>query len=296
MNDNKNDYLDEVRKLITGKPSPEYGTSELEKTLGAFHIQQEARKYIGAMFPTPVFYGKRRHIIVRDVKTVQPQDTTDLDTLLLDKNGFCKPFPYKTLAAIPRDKFILWCYRHAIYQYPTCEMIEFLEEQLFSGNNFHYKREDVLEIGAGMGHVGRLLGIKQTDAGSQDTAGMLVYYKLIGQSPTIPPETVERLDAASAIRKYAPKVVIACWVTHRWIPGAGMQAGLEDGVVEEEILAACESYIHFGNWKSHQYKPINTIEHGKVLATNPYYPAGWLITRSSSPEDDLCQCWIGANR
>ena len=225
--------------------------------------------------------------------TILP-DSRHLDELLLDAEGFCKPLPYAELAAIDKMTFIAWCYRHAIYQYPTAELIEFLEGHLFRGNNFYYNRDEVLEIGAGMGHVGRLLGIRQTDSAVQDTAQIREIYKGLGQKPTIPPPCVERLDAASAVAKYQPKVVLACWVTHKWIPGAGMQAGFEDGVEEEKILDAVAQYIHLGNFASHQYKPIRAMPHRVIYSPSADYPDGWLVTRSTQPEQNFCQIWRGA--
>ncbi len=41
-------------------------------------------------------------------------------------------------------------------------------------------------------------------------------------------KTVEKLDADAAVRKYRPKVVIACWVTHRFDPAQPHAGGMRD--------------------------------------------------------------------
>lgn len=178
-----------------------------------------------------------------------------LDQELIDELGFCRPMLTGTIVPddaragfyigsafhkVTRTDWATWCYKRAIYQYPTHETLELVAKLTASANH-------ALEIGAGNGHLGRLLGVRMSDSGIQDTPEYVAYYKTLGQEGTKPPSCVERLEALEAVRRYNPTTVIGAWITHKW--KQLMVSGHINGVEEEAILAhpSVETYIHLGN-------------------------------------------------
>src|SRR3989304_4554394 len=66
---------------------------------------------------------------------------------------------------------------------------------------------------------------------------------------------VEELDAISAVKKYNPTTVVACWVTHLW--KEGMSQGNMLGIEEELLFEnGVKKYVHVGNSSIHSFKPI----------------------------------------
>lgn len=220
----------------------------------------------------------------KKIQSEAPAQRPPLDQLLLTEEGFCRPVPAASITNnILRMDWIAWCYRHAIYQYPTLETINVLQ-----GLTYMYPPEDILEIGAGNGHVGKLLGCRMTDSGIQDTHSYRKYYKSLGQSATCPPPCVERIEAIAAVRKYKPRAVIGCWITHAWKDG--MRTGHLNGVEEELILAepSVVKYIHLGNLNSHSEKPILKVPEGWVFE---FLKIPGFLTRSQYPECNIAQIW-----
>lgn len=77
-------------------------------------------------------------------------------------------------------------------------------------------------------------------------------------------EHVERLDAASAIDKHRPQVVIASWVMQKYRPERAAFGGNMFGVDEEALIDACETYLVIGNKKVHSIKSIWSRPHTKI--------------------------------
>jgi hypothetical protein len=200
---------------------------------------------------------------------LKEEDTSSLDAMLLDEQGFCKVLPAETIKGIPRQTFQLWCMRNAVYLYPTQELVEFLK-------NFIGTRT-AIEVGAGNGHLGNALGITMTDSGMQTRPDIIAQYETIGQVCTNPPANVEILDAEAAVLKYKPQVVVASWLTHKWTPG--LSTGNQFGPDENVIIENTEHYVHIGNDKVHKDKPCWQSEH-----TKDYHP--WIVSRASEPEKD----------
>lgn len=209
-----------------------------------------------------------------NVSLLPSQDTEHLDSILLDESGFCRPLPAAELRRIGRDQFRIWCARNAVYAYPSLELVEWLRE-LIAGR-------PAIEVGAGNGHLGRSLGIPMTDSGMQLMPAVADHYRALGQAPTNPPDCVELLGAEEAVAKYRPQVVVASWLTHRWRPG--MSEGNEMGPEEENIVQACEAYVHVGNDGVHRQKPIWALEHRKE-----YHD--WLVSRASNEDLSHVAVW-----
>lgn len=209
-----------------------------------------------------------------NVSFLAQQETDHLDGILLDEAGFCRPLPAAELRTLGRDTFRIWCAKNAVYAYPTLELVEWLRE-FIAGRR-------AIEVGAGNGHLGRLLGIPMTDSGMQLMPAIANHYRALGQAPTEPPDCVELLGAEEAVQKYKPQVVVASWVTHRW--REGMSEGNEFGPEEGNIVAAVEAYVHVGNDSVHSQKPIWALPHVK------HYHE-WLVSRASNEDLSHVAVW-----
>lgn len=205
---------------------------------------------------------------------IRDMDTAALDEVLLDEEGFCRPLPAAELQDIPRDLFRLWCARNAVYSYPSLELVEWLRALIGD--------RSAIEVGAGNGHLGRLLGIPMTDSGMQLMPEIARHYESIGQVPTTPPPSVELLGAEEAVERHRPQVVIASWLTHRYRPG--MTEGNEMGPEESNIVSSVEAYVHIGNDGVHSQKPIWSLPHRKF-----YHD--WLVSRASNEDLSHVAVW-----
>ena len=161
----------------------------------------------------------------------------------------------------------------ARYVFPTVELIDWLRQRIGTRR--------ALEIGAGQGDLGRLLGIPMVDNFCQQRPEVKAYYAAFHQVPTFPPVEVERMDAVEAVKKYRPQVVIGAFITHKFRGGA---AGNEHGPVEEDIIANCETYIHIGNDVTHKAKAILGLPHES-------HCFDWLVTRAKNPSQNVIWIW-----
>jgi hypothetical protein len=141
-----------------------------------------------------------------------------------------------------------------------------------------------IEIGAGHGVLAKALGIFATDNRQQEEAGLKAHYASLGQ-PIVPyGANVEKLDAAAAMQKHQPQVVIACWVTHLYDPQQHEREGSETGVDEAAVIEGCEEYIFIGNEHVHALKPIWALPH--EVMTPP-----WLFSRAANGSKDFIAIW-----
>lgn len=96
-------------------------------------------------------------------------------------------------------------------------------------------------------------------------------------------------DAAAAIAKYKPQVVIASWVTHRFDPSAPERGGSNTGVDEAGVVAACDEYIFIGNQQVHAAKPIWALAHERITPD-------WLYSRAMNGTPEFIAVWSKAVR
>ena len=133
-----------------------------------------------------------------------------------------------------------------------------------------------------MGHLGRLLGIPMTDSFIQTEPDVKLYYQALQQEPTNPPVAyVDKLTAESAVDKYKPEVVIASWLTHKWIDGASQ--GSVYGPDEAHIVDRA-NYIHIGNDNVHKSKTINALPHDTLRYE-------WLVSRAMDQSLNNISMW-----
>lgn len=142
------------------------------------------------------------------------QEFKNMEQQLLDKDGIMKLFPAKHFHDLDRLMVRAFCHKHAIYQIPTCELINFL---ILNATG----HRSVIEIGAGAGHIGHhfLTGFMDpnfhiTDSKLQEKPEIQAYYSLLKQPLIKYPDFVEGLTADEAIAKYKPTYIYGCWATN----------------------------------------------------------------------------------
>lgn len=207
---------------------------------------------------------------------IDPGKVRDIAPLLLDGEGKLRIAAASMLQETTAQERLVFGVRNGVYCIPTLELCDFLRTRV-NGRR-------AIEIGAGNGVLAKELGIPATDNRQQEDPGVKAYYQQLGQ-PTVPyGDNVERLDANTAVARYRPEVVIACWVTHLFDPSRESAGGSSSGVDESSIIAACDEYIFIGNEQVHAHKPIWDLPHEKV--TPP-----WLYSRAVNGSRDFIAMW-----
>lgn len=203
------------------------------------------------------------HIIREDISSVENQ---------VFDCGKLKAMPSSFYKSLDENKVKLLMWKHGIYVLPTQELIDWLKESIIGS---------AIEIGAGIGTIGRELQIPITDSRMQERPEIKIVYSLSNQPIIKYPDDVEKLSAEQAIEKYKPDTVIGCFITHKYEEKIGTGNAL--GVQEEFILENVSRYINVGNLYTHRDKPI--------LKNNPVeYNFDWLITRSN--DQSLNRIWV----
>lgn len=200
----------------------------------------------------------------------------DISPLMRGPHGPLRVVPASVLASTTREERALFGHRHGLYSFPTLELVDFLQ-QAIGGRT-------AIEIGAGHGVLAQALGIPATDNLMQNDPLIRAVYASQGQPTISYGEHVEQLDAAQAISKHKPQVVVACWVTHRYDPARHAAGGNMFGVDEESVINACETYIFIGNEQVHAAKSIWSLPHTKT--TPP-----WLYSRALNGTPEFIAVW-----
>lgn len=208
-------------------------------------------------------------------------DVRDLAPDVIAPDGRPRVMPAAYYAHTTREERALLGNRHGIYLLPTVELVEQLR-QLIGGRS-------AIEIGAGNGVLAEALGIPATDSCLQADPIIAAHYALSGQPTVKYGPNVEPLDAAEAIAKYRPQVVVAAWVTHKYSAGRHEAGGNMFGVVEESVLEQCEHYLFVGNMRVHEHKSIWTAPH---QVSHPDY----VYSRAINGSADFLAMWEGQRR
>lgn len=200
----------------------------------------------------------------------------------LNSDGRTVLVPSTFVRSLPWRELVKWCVRTARYGLVTSELIEWLRGAVGD--------RKAIEIGAGQGDLGYHLGIHMTDSAIQTTPEMQLLYAQLGQQTTTPPRDVERLDAAAAVRKHRPAVVIGSWVTQKYCAGdENHRTGSSVyGVDEMEIIREVETYVHIGSLSAgHEAKRALALPHR-------VHEFPWLWSRTRRPADN--RIWVWENR
>lgn len=203
-----------------------------------------------------------------------------LNSTLLDKKGRIRLFPAAFYKALPPDALSIWCLQQARYGIPTVELVEWLKNEIGD--------RKAIEVGAGNGDLGYHLGIVSTDSYAQASRPeMQLTYAATGQVPTAPKPDVLKLSAVDAVKRLKPKVVVASWLTRKFIKGKdkeGVAQAFAYGAEEEKIWENCHTYIHIGNVNSHGKKTLLAKPHLEL-----FFP--WLVSRAVDPSRNVIYLW-----
>lgn len=192
---------------------------------------------------------------------ITKQDISDIEAYTGASSGIIRPLPVAEVEKFGWEKIRLFMHVYGLYTLPTVELIDYLAGIVCG------KR--AIEIGAGMGVIGRSLGIPITDSRMQELPEVKAYYDAIRQPVIRYPDDVEKLDAFAAVEKYEPEVVIGSYITHLWKPG--MESGNPWGVDTLELIKRVPAYYMIGDSETHRNDPamkyLDGIEHHDFLYT-----------------------------
>ncbi len=213
---------------------------------------------------------------VRDLKRIVPGSVRDLTPDAIGADGRMRILPAQFWAGTTVAERALVGHTHGIYSFPTVELVEHLRTVIGT--------RTAIEIGAGHGVLADALGIPATDSRQQEDPQYRMIIKMNGTPPVRYGPNVERLDAAAAVRKYTPQVVVGCWVTHRFDPACPQRGGNEGGVDERDVIRHCNTYVFVGNTFVHRQKPIWALAHSKI------YPS-FVYSRAANGSRDFIATW-----
>lgn len=211
-------------------------------------------------------------------------DLPTMDLFLLQEDGAMRLRYAPELELFKLTHLRLWAQARGRYLLPTQELI--------FGLNMLMMREtltdpsSILEIGAGMGDLGKALGIRSTDSGIQQREDMKRLYKAMGCEVTKPAARVQKLDAIAAAKKYKPHTIVASWVTQAWREGdteKGIGACMF-GPDEGHLLNLCKRYIFIGNEATHGDKRILAMPHKT-------YRFGGHVSRAADQSKNVVWVW-----
>ena len=196
-----------------------------------------------------------------DFTIASPVDISRLEKLTGAASGLIRPVPSKMVEECGFEQLRMFLHKYGLYTMPTTELIEYLAG-IIAGKR-------AIEIGAGMGVIGRALGIPVTDNKMQAWPSVKAYYDLMRQPTIRYPVDIIELDAHEAVKRYRPQVVIGSYITHRWRPG--MTSGNQYGVDNLKIARKVEAYYMIGSLTTHMQDPamkhLDGIERHDFLYT-----------------------------
>lgn len=171
-----------------------------------------------------------------------------IDARLFDAEGTLRPMPSEWWQSKTREEKMVFGHANALYSFPTHESIAILREWIGD--------REALEIGAGNGAYCKALGIRGTDNKMQRWPEIQAIYAAHGQPSIRYGAHVEEIGGNDAVVQYRPQVVLAAWVTHKFVPTRPECKGNMYGVSEHAILSSVDEYIFIGNTNTHQLKPM----------------------------------------
>lgn len=194
---------------------------------------------------------------------------------LIGEPGSIRPVPAQALLDLGEHAIASYCVLLGIYQLPTIELLEWLDTEIPDKRN-------ALEISAGHGDLGRLLGIRSIDSYMHLRPDVRAIYEASGQARTLPPTRVRKLDANKAVEKFNPTVVFGAWVTEYGLSGKASMYGVDE--VELMIVPSVRRYIVIGNDGTHGEKLA--LASGPTIHRHP-----WLVSRGQNRSLNAIYDW-----
>lgn len=214
-----------------------------------------------------------------EARVIDPRKVRDLAPDVIGPDGVVRVMPASYYEQTTIDERALLGARHALYNLPTVELIDWLREKIGG--------RAAIEIGAAHGVLARELGITATDSYMQADPAIKAIYNIAGnQVPVRYGPDVVKLAAEAAVDHFKPKVVLASWVTHRWREDRHQAGGNMFGVDEEYIIDNCDTYIFIGNAHVHWQKSIWTSRPHHTVKTPP-----WLYSRAHNGSPEFIAVW-----
>jgi hypothetical protein len=203
----------------------------------------------------------------------------DLDARWIDPaTGRIRLLPAREFNFYPWVLLRTWMHLRARYCLPTVELVDWLKAKIAG--------RSAIEVGSGNGDLGFHLGIPETDSCIQQTPELLMFYHAHGQIPTRPRPECLKMDAETAVKKLKPQVVVASWLTRKFIAGTDREGAAQAsiyGVSEKILVRKSDCYIHVGNEKSHGEKTILKTPHEEIRIPG-------MVSRGN-PELDVIYVW-----
>lgn len=198
----------------------------------------------------------------------------ELHPLFYDKDGLTVPVPAGVIKSIDPQKLRLFNHVTGMYGMITTELVDFLRDYIGD--------RTAIEIGAGLGTLGRALKIPRTDNKMQNWPEIQISYQMTRQPTIVYPSDVEELDAIAAIEKYKPDVVIGSYITHKYKAAQHHMGGNMYAPDEIAISKLASEYIMLGNMDVHSHNRLikNKKINVRILQTN------WIIGRNAEPKKD----------
>ena len=188
------------------------------------------------------------------VTTLDTRTIRDIRPEVLDDQGNLRILPASYWRGTTQQERALLGHHTALYGLPTLELVAWIKTYIGD--------RSAIEIGAAHGLLAQALGIPATDSYQQAKPEMAAWYALMGQATVRYGAHVERLDAAQAVAKHQPQVVVASWVTHKHLMVRNEAGGNVEGVNEEALLdSGIEAYVFIGNTITHAGKSIWSRPH-----------------------------------
>lgn len=189
------------------------------------------------------------------------EDISELEELTGAATGMIHPIPSKEVEKFSFSVLWLFFHKYGLYTLPTVELIDYLAE-IIAGRK-------AIEIGAGLGVIGRSLGIPVIDNKMQEWPQVKAQYEWM-QQPTIQyPADIIEMDAHDAVKHYKPEIVIGSYITHKWLPG--MSSSNQYGVDNLAIARKVDAYYMIGSLTTHMQDPamkyLDGIERHDFLYT-----------------------------
>ena len=180
-----------------------------------------------------------------------------------------------------------WMHWYGVYLLPTTELIDFIYDELLPEDKYPDINK-IVEICAGNGMLGKLLGIKSTDSYLQvRNKNVSQYYDIAGQPRISYPQRVLEISANDVHRRLKPEVIIGSYVT--W--GSKLKNDCLNlsasyyGPDMERLYRDINTIILIGNEtvQSHTTNPILIYSHeeytnipGMITRSNPDYNKIWV--------------------
>lgn len=202
------------------------------------------------------------------------------DRLLIGKH--VRLLPAAEYRSIPLEDLRVWCMRRGRYGLTTTELVQWLMTEVIKDDI-----RSTMEVGAGCGDLAFHLGIVATDSHIQLRPDIAAHYRAIGQVPVTPGVNVYGISANDAVKTMRPDIVIASWLTRRFLPGQdipGKAQAFVYGADEEDIIGRARVYVHIGHERIHASKTALSLPHET-------YKPSWLVSRAADQSANVIYVW-----